>query len=85
MFFLIKLKETKQKTIIPLKWIKNFDVTMFFNYGMPYHKKKKYIIFFSNDLNDDPDFNAPLKNTLDGFVKGCYEASLIKHFSKFVV
>jgi len=39
--------------------------------------------FFSNNFNDEPDFKAPLRDTLDGILNGCYIGSILDYFDTY--
>lgn len=82
MFFVVKLKKSKNKILIPSKWIKDLKVVELLNYGIQYQKKKVCTIFYSNNFDAEPDFKMPIIDVFDAKSSGCYEGSILKYFSK---
>lgn len=82
MFFLVKLKCSK-KLLIPQKWIEGIstDLTKLLNYGVYYHKNKKYKVFVSPDFETRPNFRLPV---LDVYTNNnaFYEAAIVRCFGK---
>lgn len=85
MFFLVILKNSKEKVIVPVKWIQNLDTTKLFNYGIVYMKKKVYKIYFSNKmLHDEPDFQTTILDRIDLSQPACYETKIVQCFGKLI-
>lgn len=82
MYFLVSLKESVQKVVVPQKWIKNLDLESILNYGIKCVKKKMYKVYHSNNFDDEPDFHLNVSNLFNKNRPACYEALLINVFGK---
>lgn len=80
MYFLVLLKETHQKAIVPQKWIMNLDFETLLNYGVKFIKKKVFKVFISNVFGDEPDFHLDVMSILETQRPACYNAHIIKTF-----
>lgn len=80
MFAAIILIESKEKLVIPSKWIYSLDIVQVFNIGISHTKTHK--IFYSPNLNDEPDFKASLEREFTIQRKCCYEAKIYRFFGK---
>lgn len=82
MYFLVKMKETAQKAIIPQKWILNLDWEKLLTYGKKYIKRITFSAFICNDISNEPDFGLAIKNVLDTTRPACYKVFVIDTFGK---
>lgn len=84
MFFLVSLKETQQKVLVPQKWILNLnlEIETLLNLGVKFIKNKVFKIYISNIYGDEPDFHLQIMGILDKKRAACYEAFIIKTFGK---
>lgn len=82
MYFVVSIKGAKNKKLIPSKWIRKFDYVLFYNYGITYIRKYNYVIFFSNNFEDEPDFQSnTVLNTFDeNTMPACYDAKIVDSF-----
>lgn len=80
MYFLVSLKETGQKAIIPQKWICNLDIQTLLNYGVKFVAKKLFKVFHSNNFGDEPDFHLDVIGMLDKKRPACYQVNIIRTF-----
>lgn len=85
MFFLVLIQGTNAKKLVPSKWIKNLETSHLLNYGMRYHKKKLYTVFYSPFISTsiEPDFTLTPSLVFSDTKNACYKAFLLKIFSKF--
>lgn len=72
MFAVVKLSQSTEKLVIPVKWIYSFDIVQALNYGLS--KTKSHIIFYSPNLQAEPNFRLPLRDSLENGSDGCYKA-----------
>lgn len=83
MFFVVVLQSSKEKVIVPAKWIQGFDSTKLFNYGIRYIKRKPYKIYFSQNMwHDEPDFQIAILDRIDFSQPACYRAKIVQQFGK---
>lgn len=82
MFFLTFFRENKAKKLIPSKWVKNLNIAELLNYGVTYHKKKLYTVFYSPLISDEPDFTLKEKPAMDEKRGASYKAYILKAFGK---
>lgn len=71
----INLK-SKEKFIFPIEWVKSFDPSDFINNGVD--RENDYLVFFSENRHDKPDFSLPVKDVING--RGCYMVRIFKLF-----
>lgn len=76
MYFLVLLKETNQKAIVPQKWISNLNLDTLLNYGV----RKVFKVFISNVFGAEPDFHLDVMCILDTQRPACYNAYIVKAF-----
>lgn len=83
MFFIVKLKNTGEKKIIPSKWIHHLNLYRLLKYGVVYERKHEYKIFISpNGPTIEPDFALDVLDIVDGNRDACYLASIHDVFSE---
>lgn len=80
MYFLVSLKETAQKVVIPQKWIFDLNLESLLNSGIKFKRKKVYKVFISNADGEEPDFGLSVLVRLDLKRPACYQAYIIKAF-----
>lgn len=86
MFFLVSLKVANKTTIVvPWKWIRQVDIIKLLNYGVLYKKKTEVLVYFSKNMQEEPDFNCATLNTFDSHHTACYCASIIRGFGKYYI
>lgn len=85
MYFLLSLKDSCIKKIVPSKWIKDLEVTKFLNYGLFYQRHKIYTTFYSKNVQEEPDFQLEVRSYFCDNKSGCYEAFIIKSFGKCLI
>lgn len=73
------------KKIIPSKWVKNLKVADLLNYGVTYHKKKLYTVFYSAHISSDPDFTLDVSSAMNNTRDACYKAYILKAFGKYSI
>lgn len=78
MYFLVEIRNSKERIKVPLKWIQNLDLSMIFNYGVRYQKNIIYTIFACADKSAEPDFRLTKLNRLDLQRPACYQAKILK-------
>lgn len=83
MFFLISLKSSGQKKIVPLKWVNNLNLADLLNYGVTAYKKKEHLVYISSDVNDEPDFTLEIFDAIENEQPALYRAFVIKCFGKY--
>lgn len=72
-----------QKTIVPMKWVKNINLPNLLNYGVTLYKKKQHLVYVSPDINDEPDFALEIFNFIEN-KPALYEAFIVKCFGEFL-
>lgn len=82
MFFLILLKESAQKRIVPIKWVNNINLPTLLNYGVTFYKKKEHLVFISSDINDEPDFTLEVVHSIQNNQPALYKAFVLKCFGE---
>lgn len=80
MYFLVSIKGTGQKAIVPQKWISNLDIEVLLNYGVRFVAKNKLKAFISNAFGSEPDFHLNTLNFLDLSRPACYNVYIIRSF-----
>lgn len=85
MFFLISLKPSGQKRIVPMKWVKDLDLPKLLNYGVITYKKKVHLVYISKDINDEPDFTLNILDSIENLQPALYKASILKCYGKFFI
>lgn len=81
---LVILVESKQKIIIPLKWIQieRNDMSWIINWGIKRGLDRK--IFFSANEDDEADFNLAMKTEFSNMASACYIARIIKSCGMYI-
>lgn len=69
----------QKNSVIPLRWVYSFNPENWINDGM--NPSESHKIFFSRNIEDNPNFNSETKSSLDG-ESGCYSATIRKLFGK---
>lgn len=82
MFFLISLKRSGQKKIVPIKWVKNVNLPNLLNYGVTFYKKKEHLVFISDNINDEPDFTLAVCDSIGNNQPALCKAFVLKCFGK---
>lgn len=82
MFFLVEIKQSREKIIIPSKWFHQIDLIKFLNYGPVYYRKHFFIAFHSRNSQDEPNFDRRVLTRFDGSKDACYAVKVIKSFGK---
>lgn len=80
MYCVIRLKLAKEKLVVPINWIFGFQTDKFHNQGI--NPNVKYVVFYSNNENDEADFGLQLSRTKKN-TPSKYEASLMRFFGKY--
>lgn len=83
MFFLISLKVSGQKKIVPMKWVNNLNLPNLLNSGVALYKKKEHLVYISHDINDEPDFTLEIFDSIENEQPALYKAFILKCFGKF--
>lgn len=66
--------------VIPTKFIYKLSVSKTFNYRV--NRNQPHLIFWSEDHQDEPNFQLPIAATFNHDHKACYRAYLLKAFGK---
>lgn len=82
MYFLVSLKQTAQKAVIPQKWIQNLNMESILNSGVQLSKRKLHKVYISNVDSEEPDFQLTVLTRLNLQRPACYEAYIVKAFGK---
>lgn len=82
MYFLVVLKDSKEKVVIPQKWISNLNLEIILNAGITF-VRKAHTVFISKNHEDEPDFNLAINHSLDINRPGCYHAIIVKAFGNY--
>lgn len=81
MYISIILKESKEKIIVPFKWIFSLNVARCLNNGIS--RNKPFVIFYSPNRESEPDFKKPLRIEFDENEEACYKAHFLKSHGKY--
>lgn len=82
MFFLISLKVSGQKKIVPIKWVNNINLSDLLNYGVTFYKKKEHLVYISGNINDEPDFTLEVRDSIENHQPALCKAFVLKCFGK---
>lgn len=85
MFFLISLKSSGQKKIVPIKWVRNLDLPTLLNDGVITYKRKVHLVYISQDINEEPDFTLDIFDSIQNGQPALYKAFILKCFGKFYI
>lgn len=66
--------------VIPAKFIYKLSLSKTFNYRV--NRNQPHLIFWSEDFQDQPNFQLPIAATFNHDHEGCYRAHLLKAFGK---
>lgn len=81
MYFLVSIKQSHEKVILPIKWIKNLNLTKLLNKGLVFIKKHNFKVFISlNCVNEEPDFQLAILEKIDFLRPACYISKVLKCF-----
>lgn len=80
LYFCVYLNDYKKNVLIPDYWCQTLDLAKSINKGL--NSNENHLIFLSPDMNKDPDFSIPLRETYDANVDGCYFGKLRRAFSE---
>lgn len=84
MYLLVSLKtEKKEKKIIPIKWIKGLDFIKLLNYGVDLFKNKTFIVFYTQHMDEEPDFNSNISEKFNEKRRACYHATIVRGFGMY--
>lgn len=72
----MKTITSKEKFLVPIKWIKGLNMVDLLNDGIIYQKRKIFKIYFSK-RDEEPNFNAPILEALDRTREACYIAKMV--------
>lgn len=85
MYFLVQIKESREKVIVPKKWIHGLNFTELLNYGLTFFKKRNFKVFFSlNSMDIEPDFKSITLDKIDQLRPACYTAKLVKCCGSYI-
>lgn len=77
------LIHSRNRVVIPVKYIFSIDIVQIYNRGMS--RNKDHIIYYSNDDSDEPNFRLPIKSEFDPIVPACYKARVLNIFGMYIV
>lgn len=86
MFFVVNLLDAEKKIIVPSKWVLNCREQNVWNYGI--NATKKYLIYFSSNMNNDPNFALPIRRGYEFRIcaaqneDACFNGTIVRAFSK---
>lgn len=75
MFAAVILKQSKEKIVVPMKWISGLDIVQIFNCGISH--TKTHLIFYSKNRDDEPNFLAEKKDEFDEDGAFCYDGKVL--------
>lgn len=81
MFCVVDLKHS-ETIIIPRIWCQKARGHSAINNGINFPRKLIQKVFYSNNLNEYPDFSQPLKEQFDSNSTACYQGKLMNIFGK---
>lgn len=68
--------------IIPLHWVKDVQMVTMLNQGLFRFKNSTFKVFFSDDIEAEPDFQLKANDKFIPNRTACYNAILLKAFGK---
>lgn len=80
MYFVVILTQSKKKLVIPARYVYELDLPYALSFGV--NKKVNHLVFYSQNEQDHPFFNAEIKETFNELESGCYFARIIRCFGK---
>lgn len=66
--------------VLPIKWFKNIKISKCMNNGV--NQSDVCIVYYSNNVLDNPDFSIPLSVRFDDNVPGVYPGQIYAFFGK---
>lgn len=89
MFFDVYFFRAQKFLVIPVKWVKNYQIVVqkFMNYSV--NTTQTHRCYFSENLNEngeterDPDFCAPIADDIPANGDCCFFACVVKYFCKY--
>lgn len=82
MFAAVILKQSKEKIVVPIKWIAGLDIVQIFNRGISH--TKCHLIFHSMNRDEEPNFTAEMKQKFDGEGSFCYEGKVLHVWGELI-
>lgn len=80
LYFVAFLNNQNKNVIIPYFWCDDIDWAKTINNGL--NRNENHLIFYSPDIEKDPDFTLTTRSTFDSNSDGCYFGKLKRSFSK---
>lgn len=80
MFAVITVEKSLEVRVIPVHWIKGFDLISSINHGV--NCAETHVVFYCDDTNKQPNFSAPIFASISSTSVGCYLARINKFFGK---
>lgn len=74
MYHSVLLVPSKQKLVLPTKWVNSIDVVQACNVGVS--KTKYHKVFYYKDVSVQPDFELPIRVEFDENIPACYYAQI---------
>lgn len=81
LYLAVYLNEPRKNVLIPDYWCDTFNLAKSINCGL--NKNENHLIFFSPDLDKNPEFTLPVRETFDSDGDGCYFGKILQAFSKY--
>lgn len=83
MFAVVTLEVSKTKSVVPIHWIGQLNLSAHANYGV--NSSVKHVVFYSENRTKQANFNMTLSNNIEGGTDACYFARINKYFGKFIM
>lgn len=80
LFAAVILKHSREKLVVPIKWVGNLDVLQIFNIGISH--TKDHLVYFSKKLSEEPDFTAEKRQYFDEDGSFCYDGKVLHIWGK---
>lgn len=80
MFCGIKLRYSKRNLVVRTSWIKGFSPAKVYNQGVKIGAK--YTVYYSNNENEEPNFDGNISRQFQPQSVALYEANLYSFFGK---
>lgn len=81
MFAVITLEKSLDVVVVPVEWIKGFDLVNSVNDGI--NCSEPHVVYWSRDDQMPPNFFMPIMTRFNYIDRGCFSARLNKFFGKF--
>lgn len=86
MYFLVTLKTAIKTTIIvPWKWVQSIDIVKLLNYGIRIQKNTEVLVYFSKNMQEEPDFHSNILNNFKSHKSACYLATIVRGFGECLI